>query len=190
MRTVPLLIPNAEVSRATASFDEVYRSHAATVARWVDRLGGPTIDRDDVFQEVFITVNRQLPQFRGESQLSTWLFRITAFVVANHRRSARRRRFWTRDSRPELEALTAPARLADESLEQREASRLVYGALDGLRERYRQVLVLFELEEMSTDDIARVLDCPPSTVRVWLHRARKEFSDRWCKLRRRQEEGK
>jgi DNA-directed RNA polymerase specialized sigma24 family protein len=50
------------------------------------------------------------------------------------------------------------------------------------------VLVLFELDEMTTDDIARTLDRPPATVRVWLHRARAQFTKRWQQSRREQEE--
>ena len=60
-------------------------------------------------------------------------------------------------------------------------------ALDGLAERYREVLVMFELEEMPTDEIARVLERPPATVRVWLHRARAEFTRRWDELRRKED---
>src|SRR2546423_1814126 len=65
---------------------EVYRRHAADVARWAARLGGPLIDVDDVVQEVFVVVNRKLPHFRGDAKVTTWLFRITDHVVRNHRR--------------------------------------------------------------------------------------------------------
>jgi len=66
-----------------------------------------------------------------------------------------------------------------DALEERQAIDRLQRVLDGLSERYRSVLVLFELEEMSTDEIARFMDRPPATIRVWLHRARAQFTARW-----------
>jgi RNA polymerase sigma-70 factor (ECF subfamily) len=164
---------------ADASFDDVYRAHVRVVARWVERLGGPGIDRDDAVQEVFLTVSRRLPEFRGDAKLSTWLFRVTARVVANHRRASRRRALWRRvwRGRAVLEAATAPS--PGEAFEERQAAERFYRVLDGLGERYREVLVLYEIEELATDEIARLLARPPATIRVWLHRARAEFAKRW-----------
>jgi len=177
-------------SSTAASFDVVYREHGRTVARWVQRLGGLTLDAEDAFQEVFLTVSRRLPEFRGEAKLTTWLFRITAGVVANHRRTQRRRQFWERLARLQLKAAPPEPPTPAEQLEEREAAAIFYQVLDSLGENQRQVLVLFELEELSTDDIARLLDRPPTTIRVWLHRARAQFSHRWQQLHRQQEETK
>ena len=74
-----------------------------------------------------------------------------------------------------------------EALEEREAAERFYRVLDDLPEHYRQVLVLFELEEMTTEEIARTVDRPAATVRVWLHRARAQFTKRWLHDRRQQE---
>jgi RNA polymerase sigma-70 factor (ECF subfamily) len=64
-------------------------------------------------------------------------------------------------------------------LEGRQAGDRLQRVLDHLPERYRSVLVLFELDEMSTDEIARFMERPPATIRVWLHRARAQFTARW-----------
>src|SRR5947209_6991554 len=74
-------------------FDAVYRAHAAKVARWAARLGGPAVDLDDVVQEVFLIVHRQLAKFRGEAQVTTWLYRIAENVVRHRRRKERFRRW-------------------------------------------------------------------------------------------------
>src|SRR4051794_41831532 len=73
-------------SPGALTFGAVYAAHAATVARWAARLGGPSADVEDITQEVFVVVNRRLPEFRGQSRMSTWLFGITAKVAANERR--------------------------------------------------------------------------------------------------------
>jgi RNA polymerase sigma-70 factor (ECF subfamily) len=167
------------------SFDAVYRAHAAVVARWAKRLGGPDVDSDETVQDVFLTVGRKLASFRGDAKLETWLFRITARIAANRRRQARRRQVWVRITRQIEQELASDGPGPVEALEKREAARRFYAVLDDLPERHREVLVLFELEELSTDEIARLIERPAATVRVWLHRARARFTEGW---RRRQQE--
>src|SRR5437879_2718197 len=70
----------------------LYREHAPTVARWAARLGGPWVEVEDVLQEVFVVAHRQLPSFRGDSRVSTWLFAITRNVVRQKRERERVRR--------------------------------------------------------------------------------------------------
>lgn len=166
------------------SFESLCRTHGAQIARWAKRLGGPGLDRDETVQEVLLVVARRLHEFRGDAKITTWLFRITTRVVANLRRSARRQHIWDRLTRriEDRAATDAPGPAA--GLERLEANRRFYGALDALPERHREVLVLFELEELSTDEIARLVERPPATVRVWLHRARAAFVEAW----RRQDE--
>jgi RNA polymerase sigma-70 factor (ECF subfamily) len=157
---------------------EVYRRHATDVARWAARLGGPLIDVDDVVQEVFIVVNRQLPHFRGEAKVTTWLFRITDRVVRNHRRWRAVRRIVTRLTARHNERLISGDADPLEALERHAAAREAYLVLDQLPEKYRRVLILSELESLPADEIARLLGAPIATVRVWLHRARRMFLDR------------
>jgi RNA polymerase sigma factor (sigma-70 family) len=71
------------------SFDEVYRTHVNTVARWAMRLVGPDGEFEDVAQEVFIVVRRRLPEFRGDAEITTWLYKITMRVAARARVRAR-----------------------------------------------------------------------------------------------------
>lgn len=161
------------------AFDAVYRAHAAIVMRWATRLGGASVDADEIVQDVFMTVGRKLGSFRGTAKLETWLFRITARVAANHRRAARRRQIWTRVSRRITEELPATAPNPAESLEIDEIGQRFYRVLDGLSTRQREVLLLFELEGLGTEEIALLLGRPHATVRVWLHRARAKFIMAW-----------
>jgi len=166
------------------SLESVCRAHTADIARWAQRLGGPGVDVDETVQDVLLTVSRRLGEFRGEAKITTWLFRITARVASNHRRSARRRRVWARLTRRIEETAPLEGAGPGAGLEEEETRRRFYRALDTLPERHRQVLVLFELEELDTTEIARMVDRPPATVRVWLHRARTEFVEAWQRLRK------
>jgi RNA polymerase sigma-70 factor (ECF subfamily) len=168
----------AEEASRPLDFDAVYQEHVQTVARWAARLGGPGVDVEDITQEVFLLVNRRLPEFRGESRLSTWLFSITAKMVANDRRRRRIRRWWTRFAPQAMERAVAPTDTPLEELEKRERRTQFYGALEALNERQRRVLILFELEEMSVAEIAALTGLRPGNVRVVLHRARAAFLKR------------
>jgi len=154
---------------------EIYRRHAADVGRWAARLGGPSLDVDDVVQEVFVVVNRQLPRFRGDAKLTTWLFRITDRVVRNHRRWRAVRRVMTHLTPRHGERVASRDATPLEALERHAAARMAYEVLDQVPDKYRRVLILAELEELPGEEIAQLLDVPIATVRVWLHRARRLF---------------
>jgi RNA polymerase sigma-70 factor, ECF subfamily len=166
---------------------DVYRKHAADVGRWAARLGGPRVDVDDVVQEVFIVASHKLCRFRGEAKLSTWLFRITDRVVRNHRRWLRVRRVLTRLTPGLSDAVETRQPDPLEALERRRAVADAYRVLDALPEKYRRVLILFELEELAPVEIARLLETRLETVRVWLHRARRLFLQRQEDVARRGE---
>jgi RNA polymerase sigma-70 factor, ECF subfamily len=156
-------------------FDQLYREHVEEVARWAARLGGADIDVDDVVQEVFVAVYKQLPKFRGESSVRTWLYRITANQVGERRRRDRWRRFF---GGAVAEDLASPALTPVENLERREAQARVYRALDAMNDRYRTLVILFELEKLSGQQIAELLGMSLDSVWVTLHRARAQFKKR------------
>jgi RNA polymerase sigma-70 factor (ECF subfamily) len=155
--------------------ETVYKTHGPTVARWAARLGGPSADVEDIVQEVFLIVDARLRTFRRESRLSTWLFGITANVVANDRRRRRFRRWWMRLTPNVGDDVAATADTPLEQLEKRERRREFYEVLDGLSEGQRRVLVLFELDGRSVAETAELTGMRPSTVRVLLHRGRSAF---------------
>jgi RNA polymerase sigma-70 factor (ECF subfamily) len=168
------------------TLEGLYRAHAPTVARWAAHLGGPAIDVEDVVHEIFIIVRRRLPEFRGEAKPTTWLYRITERVVRDCRRKERFRR-WIRASRRDQlnDALIAPRQGPAEDIERRQGLARVYAILDAMPDKYRQMLILFELEEMSGEEIAALTGMKLATVWVRLHRARQHFR---VAVRRRQKE--
>jgi RNA polymerase sigma-70 factor (ECF subfamily) len=172
--------PNAgnDRDRGELDFEAVYRAHAQTVARWAARLGGPAVDVEDITQEVFLVVDRRLREFRHGSRLSTWLFSITAKIIANDRRRRRFRNWWLRLAPNAGHDIAAAGDTPLEQLEKRERRRQFYEALDAVSERQRRVLVLFEVEGMSIAEIADLTGLRAGNVRVLLHRARATFLKR------------
>ena len=169
------------VGRTPSSLAEAYREYCQTVARWAWHLGGPDIEVEDAVQEIFFVVSRQMAGFLGAAHFSSWLYSITRKVVANHRRR-HRWRFWRDKSPGLLDRLPSPGLDPCAQLEQQQARLHFYRVLDHLPEKYRTVLVLFELEEMSTREIAEFCQVKLATVRVQLHRAREMFHDRHRQL--------
>jgi RNA polymerase sigma-70 factor (ECF subfamily) len=169
------------VASAPSTLAEAYRDYCQAVARWAWHLGGPDVEVEDAVQEIFFVVSRQMAKFRGEAHFASWLYAITRRVVANHRRR-HRWRFW-RDKSPDLvDRLPCHGLDPYAQLEQKQARLQFYRVLDHLPEKYRTVLVLFELEDMSTQEIAETCQLKLNTVKVQLHRAREMFHDRHRQL--------
>jgi RNA polymerase sigma-70 factor (ECF subfamily) len=160
----------------------IYRAHADDVATWARRLGGPDLDVEDIVHEVFLVVQRRLPEWRGEAKITTWLYEITLRVVSD-----RRRRWWRwplratarTGARDELGRIAASEPDALALLERREATRTLYRLLDGIGEKYRTVIVLYELEGKSGDEIATLTHTSLANVWIRLHRGRRKLLERF-----------
>jgi len=156
----------------------LYRTHASKVGRWAARLGGPSIEVEDVVQEVFLVAKRRLISFRvdGGGSITTWLFRCTERIVKAARRKQRLRRLLglaPADGGQAVSEIAGP--IPSDELERRQEIAHVYRVLDRLPERHRKVLILFELEGLSTQEIATLVGARVGTIRVWLYRARAAF---------------
>ena len=161
----------------------IYRDHAALVVRWAQRLLGPHGDVEDVLHEVFLVAHRRVAEFRGDAQITTWLYAITQRVVSDVRRKQRWRR-WLRLGRGDVPDLQTDAPSPLQALEGRCAAELTYGLLDGLPETERAVLILFELEGLSGEEIAALTGEAVGTIYVRLHRARTRFRQRFLQHER------
>lgn len=155
-------------------FRAFYDQHVATVWRALVRLGVARSDLPDAVQEVFLVAFRKLPEFQGRSKPSTWLVGICYRVASDRRRLAHVRRE-IGDSGTVLLARDAGPR-PDETVERGEGARMLEEILGSLRPEQREVLVLFELEEMSGKEIATLVGAPIKTVFSRLRLAREAFA--------------
>ena len=153
----------------------MYRMHVHQVARWTARLGGPSLDVEDIVHEVFAIACKRLSAFRGESSVSTWLFGITDKVVRHRRRKERWWRWLSGSADETAGHLPAPGPDPLRAAEQKQTARSVYRTLDQLADSDRRILILFELEEMSADEVGELLGIKPANARLRLHRARARF---------------
>ncbi len=159
------------------AFNLLVQKYQHKVAHLVSRYVKNSGDIADVVQEAFIKAYRALPNFRGESAFYTWLYRIAVnsaknYLVAQGRKppandvDADEADFY--DGSDALRENTTPERvmLSDE------IKRILFDTVERLPEDLRMAITLREIEGMSYEDIANVMDCPVGTVRSRIFRAR------------------
>ena len=178
-------VPGADVDvTSRLSFNQVYRTHYASVHRWVRALGGPDSDREDIVQEVFVVVHRRLPDFDG-SNFPGWLYKITQRRVRDFRRLA-----WFKSlfrSNEMSDTIACPSDSAEAALsghqEAVEKARILSRLLEHLTEAQRAAFVLFEIEGYTGEQIAE-LQGALNTVWARIRKARLVLTERGQRMQR------
>jgi RNA polymerase sigma-70 factor (ECF subfamily) len=160
------------------AFDLLVGKYQLRLAKLVGRLVSDRAEVQDVVQEAFIKAYRALPHFRGDSAFYTWLYRIAVNAAKNHL-VARSRRPPADDvditdgDVEEAGVVVADLATPESYTARDELAAALASALAELPEDLRTALTLCEMEGLSYDEIARVLDCPIGTVRSRIFRARR-----------------
>lgn len=168
------------VPREVATFEDIYARYREMVAAVAWHVLGAQGEVEDVVQNVFLEVYRSLDRFRGESSLSTWLYRITVNVALQEVRKRSRRR-WLRLFTAEESGDTASPEDLRRQIESRSSLMRLGRALDKVSPKKRAVFVLVEIEGLSPQEAAEVLGVPHNTVRSRLIAARAEVTARLAK---------
>jgi RNA polymerase sigma-70 factor (ECF subfamily) len=159
-------------------FQQIYDTFQPRILRYLVRLVGEH-EAEDLAQEVFVKVSQALTSFRGESQLSTWLYRIATNTAIDKIRTASFRQdaelsllddsnetedkdVWTGEETPSLE----------QQLMRKEMYECFVDFVKRLPSNYRTVVVLSELEQMPNNEIAEILGLSLEVVKIRLHRGR------------------
>ncbi len=166
--------------RETAEFDQLYRDHVDRLYRFAHRLCGQADDAKDLVQDTFLNAYRGLKHFRGEAQVSTWLYTIASRACIRMRRK--------RKGEPERElsldefipASDGEFRLQiptegltpEEALANKELRGALQEAIQKLPKKYRLVLVLRDMEGLSAKEVGAIMGLNERAVKSRLHRAR------------------
>ena len=155
------------------AFEELVITYQHRVFGVALRMLGNAAEAEEVAQEAFVRAHRALGDFRGDAKLSTWLYAITSRLCLNRLASGERR--LARQGEDTLLRLSDAAPRPDAALERRELETALGRAIADLAEDGRIVVVLRDLEGLSYEEIAQVLELPLGTVRSRLHRARADL---------------
>jgi RNA polymerase sigma-70 factor, ECF subfamily len=168
-----------------AAYEELVRAHGGRMLAVARRLLRNDEDARDAVQQAFFSAFAALSEFNGRCRLSTWLHRIVVNAALMKLRSRSRRPEETSidallpqfaESGHHAQPVSDWAAAVDTQLVRRETCERVRRAIDRLPEAYRTVLLLRDIEELDTEETARVLRTTPNAVKIRLHRARQALA--------------
>lgn len=173
------------VARDESAFNELVITYERRVYGLVFRMLGRRDEAEDLAQEVFVQVFKAIDQFRGESKLSTWIYRIAVNLCKNRTKYLSRRHAGEQD---DIDAMAervpmSAARAAtvgdvsrpDELVEGMQLEAIVKRAIQKLEPDFREALVLADVEDMPYEEIAQIMNVPVGTVKSRIHRARAQL---------------
>ena len=166
------------------AFELLVEKYQRKLSRLISRLVRDPGEVEDVTQEAFVKAYRALPSFRGDSAFYTWLYRIGINTAKNYLVALGRRA----PTSTEVEAEEAEGYESGELLRDintpesllltKEIGTTVNAAIESLPEELRSAIQLRELEGMSYEEIAKLMDCPIGTVRSRIFRAREAIAEK------------
>jgi RNA polymerase sigma-70 factor (ECF subfamily) len=159
------------------AYQEFIRLCSPRVHAIAYQMVGNSIDAQDIAQEVFIRLYRSLRTYKSRFPFATWLYRLTVNLSIDYLRKRGRHQNISLDNIRDESRLEDSAPPPDTSLELNELKGAIQKISEGLTQNQRTVFVLRELQDFSTDEIAQILKCRVSTVRVHLSKARKHIKN-------------
>jgi RNA polymerase sigma-70 factor (ECF subfamily) len=167
------VIPESPPMTDELTFDGIYRDHRGKVLGAVRGVLGYDGETEDVVQLAFIEIHRALPSFRGQSKVSTWVYRIAVNVALQHIRRKQRRRWLILGAKGDETERVGVTQDAEARFASRQVLERVYAAVDRLSEKKRTAWVLYEMEGLAPAEISEVLGLPLNTVRSRVLAARR-----------------
>jgi RNA polymerase sigma-70 factor (ECF subfamily) len=159
-----------------SGFEELVKEHTGKIVGLAWRMVGNREDAEDLAQEAFLRLHRSLDDFRGESRISTWLYRTTTRLAIDYLRRDRIKRkvFFFRadnDSPDPVELASDPLRNPGRELQSQEAMQSLRRSLQKLSARQQAIFTLRHYEGLPLKEIAAHLGLETGTVKAHLHRA-------------------
>ncbi len=171
------------------AFDLLVIKYQRRIMRLLARMISDPAEVEDVAQETFIKAYRALPQFRGDSNFYTWLYRIAINSARNWQAAKGRRPLVAHEyENEEGETFSSIDTLTDintpeSMMVSRQVADTVNAAISQLAPELRTAIVLREIEGLSYEEIAETMDCPIGTVRSRIFRARESIAEQLRKVR-------
>jgi RNA polymerase sigma-70 factor (ECF subfamily) len=174
-------------ARDERAFNELVSTYGRRVSGLVLRMLGNRAEAEDLTQEVFVQVFKAIGSFRGESKLSTWIYRIAVNLCKNRSKYLRVRHASEQD---ELEAVAERVPLGesrganvavierpDEAMAGKQVEKIVQDAIQKIDPTFRECLILCDVEELSYQEIGEITGLPAGTVKSRIFRARAQLKE-------------
>jgi RNA polymerase sigma-70 factor (ECF subfamily) len=169
-------------ARDEHAFNELVQIYSPRIFRLVFRMLGRRAEAEDMTQEVFVQVFKAIGQFRGDSKLQTWIYRVAINSCKNRNKYLARRHDDAQDAfdvvadhQPlhQAQGVTAgDVSRPDQMVEGKEVESIVRAAIAELDPEFREALVLRDIENLSYEEITEIVGVAEGTVKSRIHRAR------------------
>jgi RNA polymerase sigma-70 factor (ECF subfamily) len=156
------------------AFSDLYARHVDLVWRRLTRILGPDPDREDLTQQIFLEVFRDLSGFRGDARFKTFLYRVAANAALDH--LGRRRRKPLPITGELLDDMVSPGLTPERRAEEREQLALVWAMLDRIKPKKRIAFVLRVIEGLSLEEVGEIVGASVPTVAQRVKYAHDELS--------------
>lgn len=168
--------PPPRVKLEPAELEAIYQEHSRPIYYLALRMLGDPTQAEDATHDVFLKAYRKLGDFKGQSSIRTWLYRITINHCQNLLQTWHRRHIFATEDDTVLERAAPSAENPLRVLETKELGQRIQKSLDALPEEYQLLLLLVADEQLSYDEIGALTSQTSDAVRGKLHRARKAFA--------------
>ena len=149
------------------AFEELYRQHSTRLFNLAWRMCGTRSDAEDLLQEIFLLAYRKLPEFRGDSAVGTWLYRLAMNRCLDHLKS-RQTRAGAATTMLDEETMPGPRAVTDSGMNRLDLER----AIARLPEGARAAFVLHDVEGFQHHEVASILGISEGTSKSQVHKAR------------------
>ena len=154
------------------SFSELVKRYQRLVSHMVAKLVDDNRDREEVAQDIFVKIYQKLGDFNFQSKLSTWIATISYRHSINYLKKSQRYKY-----EEDIDLIEFNTGAEDNSFENEDFANFIHDWIDKLPIRYRTILTLYHLEDMSYPEIVEVMQMPEGTVKNYLFRARKKLRE-------------
>jgi RNA polymerase sigma-70 factor (ECF subfamily) len=170
-------LPGSDITtmiHQTLQFQKIVREYSDRVARTARGMLGDERDAEEAVQDVFLKIYHGMKGFKGESEISTWIYRITVNTCISRRRKAPRPEILPDDPAILLE-IVDPLNRPDELYERSESKQRLTRLTSELPDREAQAVTLYYLQELDYSRISEIMNMPIGSVATVLHRGRERL---------------
>jgi RNA polymerase sigma-70 factor (ECF subfamily) len=175
------------IARDERAFNDLVRAYERRVFGLVFRMLGQRAEAEDLTQEVFVQVFKAIGTFRGESKLSTWIYRIAVNLCKNRAKYLRVRHAGEQDQLDDVADRLPPSQARhanvaqvdrpDEAVAGRQVEEIVRQSIAEVDENFRECLILCDVEELAYEEIAEITQLPVGTVKSRIFRGRAQLRE-------------
>ncbi len=164
------------------TFEELYKKYSKQVFNLILQYVQNQEDAEEITQDVFLKIHQALPDFKHESTLSTWIYRISINTSLDFIKSRKRKKRWAvwtslfqsegSETRHEAAHFDHPG----VELEQKEATQRIFEAINGLPDKQKTALILSKIEHKNQAEVAQIMELSPKAVESLIQRAKTNLS--------------